>query len=371
MRDAAIHFFKPYSAACLNRGSDGRPKTVQFGGVERGRVSSASLKRALRTSSIFADSFEENLGTRTRHLGNILLDRIAPENGRARTNARKAVRSIIRGGAADESESEVAADDDEPSEKKKKIKALGKVKDASTLQMEQLIFIDEREIARAESVARRIIAGEKVPTQDIQEVITHTTVAADVALFGRMFADRSDLQMLSAAQVAHPFTVGRAMVEEDYFVAVDDRLPPGDAGTGFLGEQGFVSGLFYGYARIDLDVLSRNLGGDVEVAKAATKAFIKGILEVSPSGKVASFGSHSKATWAMLELGHSSPRSLAGAFMEPVEGGNHHQEAVTRALALADNMKRAYDEDFERTVMNVVSGEGSLSELLAAIDCEG
>ena len=47
----------------LNRDDTGRPKTLSFGGVDRLRVSSQSLKRAFRTSDVFADAD----GRRARH----------------------------------------------------------------------------------------------------------------------------------------------------------------------------------------------------------------------------------------------------------------------------------------------------------------
>jgi CRISPR system Cascade subunit CasC len=175
--------------------------------------------------------------------------------------------------------------------------------------------------------------------------------------------------MTAAAEVAHPFTVDRAQVEADFYVAKDDLKPADeDLGAGFMGEQGFSAGLFYGYANIDMNQLIGNLGGDASLAYATARSFIRAALTVSPSGKKASFGSNANATWAMVERGTCAPRSLAGAFLRPVTGEDHHAEAVQRAEKLSIAMSTAYDEDWKRASMDLFAGRGSLRELLGVVD---
>jgi hypothetical protein len=71
-------------------------------------------------------------------------------------------------------------------------------------------------------------------------MLLKNTRAVDIALFGRMFASRTELQMAAAAQVAHAFTVSQALVEADLFVAVDDRKDADFSGAAFLGELDVV-----------------------------------------------------------------------------------------------------------------------------------
>ena len=47
-----IHTLQTFPACNLNRGDDGRPKTLVYGGVERIRYSSQALKYALRNSPV-------------------------------------------------------------------------------------------------------------------------------------------------------------------------------------------------------------------------------------------------------------------------------------------------------------------------------
>jgi CRISPR system Cascade subunit CasC len=64
-RFVQLHLLTSYAAANLNRDDTGRPKTLTFGGVERLRVSSQSLKRAFRTSDIFVAGLPDAVGTRS------------------------------------------------------------------------------------------------------------------------------------------------------------------------------------------------------------------------------------------------------------------------------------------------------------------
>ena len=109
-------------------------------------------------------------------------------------------------------------------------------------------------------------------------------------MFGRMLADNPEFGREAAVQVAHAITTHRVTVEDDFYTAVDDlKTATEDAGAGFMGELGFGSGVFYLYACVDLALLTRNLGGDSELAATACAALASAAATVSPSGKQASF----------------------------------------------------------------------------------
>ena len=65
-----LHFLTAYAPSNLNRDDLGRPKTAFFGGTQRLRVSSQSLKRAWRTSEGFETELKGHIGTRTKDFGN-------------------------------------------------------------------------------------------------------------------------------------------------------------------------------------------------------------------------------------------------------------------------------------------------------------
>ena len=64
-----LHLLTAYGPSNLNRDDTGRPKSVAFGGAPRLRVSSQSLKRAWRTSDVFASRLQGHLAQRTQRLG--------------------------------------------------------------------------------------------------------------------------------------------------------------------------------------------------------------------------------------------------------------------------------------------------------------
>ncbi len=361
-----VHWLTAYPASCLVRGDDGRPKTLVYGDVERARLSSASVKRAVRTSELFVERFESRLGTRTRRIGDLVLSRLV-QSGVDPVEAQDAVTGIMATHLA----------------------SLGAPDDRRPGWIKQLAFVAEREIAAMVEAARALIedgattssapaqgrrgaraketkqGGDAALRNEQVNVLRTVTGSVDVALFGRFFAKDRVNTMVGACEVAHPFTVGRAVLESDFYVAVDDHADSeDDTAGGFLGESFFTSGLFYGYARIDLRQLRQNLGGDAVLANDAAAAMVEALLTVSPRGKVTSHGSHSLASWAMVERGPHMPSSLAAAFLRPVTGDDHLQEAVTRAESLSAAMERAYGATWNRRVLNLAAGSGSLAGLL-------
>lgn len=64
-----LHMLVSYPPSNLNRDDLGRPKTAIMGGTQRLRISSQSLKRAWRTSDIFAGHLKDHMGKRTKEMG--------------------------------------------------------------------------------------------------------------------------------------------------------------------------------------------------------------------------------------------------------------------------------------------------------------
>lgn len=344
-----IHFLTAYPAACLVRDDTGRPKTMSFGGVPRGRISSAALKRAVRTSDEFCEDVAKQVGHRTQRLG-VEIVRALTEEGVDEDTATHCARMVAG--------------------------AFGKLKEETSddpAEIEQLAFIAPEEMTGAIDLARRLAAGEtddETAAEDAKALIQDAVRAADIALFGRMFANRSEMRLTAAAEVAHPFTVDKAETEVDYYVAVDDLNDrQEDAGSAFIGEQGFLSGLFYGYANVNKDLLIDNLGGDPTLADQAIAAFVRGLATVAPVGKRAAFGTRARASYVRVERGPGTPRSLAAAFLTPIpphEGrsGTLLSGAIEALEGLADGFDTAYGDAPAAATLNVANGVGRLSEVI-------
>lgn len=338
-----LHLLTAYGPSNLNRDDTGRPKSVVFGGAPRLRVSSQSLKRAWRTSSVFTTRLDGHLADRTQRLGNEIFDRLR----------------------------EAGADDDKARVTARTIAGIfGKIKsekDKDPTFTEQLAFVSPAERKRALALADSALAGNKVePAAD--DLLRKADSAADIAMFGRMLADNPKFNREAAVQVAHSITTHRAIAEDDYYTAVDDlksRDEPDDAGAGFVGVQEFGAGVFYLYVCVDRGLLLSNLDGIQALHDASLAALVEAAATVSPGGKQASFASRACAFYVFAENGSKQPRSLAAAFLRPVAGTDQGTDSIAALECFRDRLNKAYGScsDAQYT-MNCLTGEGTLAELI-------
>lgn len=346
-----LHMLTAYPPSNLNRDDTGRPKTAVFGGVPRLRVSSQSLKRAWRTSLVFADRLGEHVGKRTQRLGDEIRSHLT-QRGMGMEQATETAKKIA--------------------------KVFGKLedkKDRNQTYIKQLAFVAPEELTRARAMADRALAGEEI-APDAESLLVRTDAAADIAMFGRMLAESPAYNRDAAVQVAHAITTHRAAVEDDYYVAVDDlkeRAENDDVGTSFIGVQEYGAGLFYLYACIDCDLLVGNLGGDKELAREAVSALIESAATVSPRGKQASFASRARASFALVERGSQQPRTLAAAFLKPVspgEGQDAEREdinriSIDRLHRFRGQLDTVYGSCADATnSFDVTRGEGRLADIV-------
>lgn len=344
-RFVQLHLLTVYPPANLNRDDLGRPKTAVFGNVTRLRVSSQSLKRAIRTSDGFRAALAGQLGDRTKRIGE-LVERHLLDHGIAAETARRHARTV-----ADCFGKLKKEDDDDPTH------------------TEQLAFVSPTERELALDAGLRLARGE-VTEVGVKDVLRRTDKAVDIAMFGRMLADDPDFNREAAVQVAHAITTHKAVVEDDYWTAVDDlKSAEEDAGAGMIGDAGFGSGVFYLYVCIDRALLVRNLGGDAALAARGIAAFVEAAATTSPRGKQASFASRARASFIMVEKGDDAPRTLAVAFMKPVEDAE-----MGLLAASAEQLKRtrrkiehAYGESGRFRIMDLTGDEpaGTLAEVVA------
>lgn len=78
-----FHLLNSYGPSNPNRDDQGRPKQAMVGGTPRLRMSSQSVKRALRESSFFALDLAGHMGTRTKRLHEKLVAHLAEKGTEA------------------------------------------------------------------------------------------------------------------------------------------------------------------------------------------------------------------------------------------------------------------------------------------------
>jgi CRISPR system Cascade subunit CasC len=332
-----LHYLTIYPPSNPNRDDLGRPKSATYGGAPRLRISSQALKRAARISDVMQRDLAGHLGDRTQRIGEVVLQALTDEGADEKTATRIA---------------EQITD------------VFGKPDPKAKTRTRQLAFISPDERAAAIELAKKALTGEKLPdVNDLKKMVLRTADgAADVAMFGRMLADDPDFNREAAVQVSHAITTHRALVEDDFYTAVDDlKTSAEDAGAGFVGDAGFGSGVFYLYACVDTGLLKENLGGDSELAAKAVGALVEALATATPSGKKNSFAHQTRAAYIRAECGNQQPRSLAGAFFAPVAGEDLMMASVGALEELADKMDTAYGACADAAeVLNLATGQGSL-----------
>ena len=339
-----LHYLTIYPLSNPNRDDLGRPKTAIYGGAPRLRISSQALKRAARLSPAMQTELEGHLSERTQRIGEVVRKDLASDNVRKDQVTEIATKVADIFGKLD------------PKAAKK-----------GEIRTKQLTFISPEERSVAIELARKALAGEELPEieQLKKQVLRAADRAADVAMFGRMLADDPDFNREAAVQVSHALTTHRALVEDDYYTAVDDlKTAAEDAGAGFVGEAGFGSGVFYTYACVNTDLLVQNLAGDRELAARAAAALAEALATATPSGKRNSFAHQTRAGYIRAEKGAAQPRSLAGAFFKPVGGEDLLTASIAVLGKMADSLDAAYGACCDETqIMNVVKGRGTLKEI--------
>ncbi|WP_316897546.1 type I-E CRISPR-associated protein Cas7/Cse4/CasC [Pseudodesulfovibrio indicus] len=352
-----LHILTSYPAANLNRDDLGRPKTVTMGNVQRLRVSSQSLKRAWRTSDVFSAALGGNLGVRTKEIGKCVY------------------RALVNGVTLDEAMRDPEATGALPKVKEASAFKIGraigsvfaKIKaekkgDLDSLETEQMAHLTPTEIDNVAKLVEVCRENGKEPDSESLDLLRKENAAADVALFGRMLAASNRFNVEAAAQVAHAMTVHSSVVEDDFFTAVDD-LNREDAGAGHMGVAEFGAGLFYLYLCVDRELLAANLGGDAELVGKALGALVEAACTVSPTGKQNSYASRAYASYCLAEKGDAHPRTLANAFLKPLDDDGYDllDKAMEMLTAQRDDFARIYGSAPESVFFG--PGAGTLADI--------
>lgn len=349
-----FHLLTTYGPSNPNRDDQGRPKQAVVGGVPRLRMSSQSVKRALRESSFFALDLADHIGTRTKQLHDGLMRHLLGKgvSDKAAADAAKTVAEIFG-----------------------KLEISKKKDGTEDVKATTLAFISPQEWQLAEQLAEKAAAGEALPKdKNLKKlVLRRADGAVDIAMFGRMLAEDADFNREAAVQVAHAITTHTAQAEEDWYSAVDDLNKAEDTGAGHLGETAFGSGIYYQYVCVNCNLLIENLEGDRELAARGIEALAKALAQTTPRGKQNSFAHHPVAFYYRAERGTRAPRDLSGAFFTPVDrklgelGANNLQQGSVRALELTAQQIDAcyFDAQAEECRdLNTLNGTGTLSEIV-------
>lgn len=330
-----LHILQNFAPSNLNRDDTGAPKDCEFGGYRRARISSQCLKRAIRTAFPEALLPTANRAVRTKRLvermEGLLVGRQRPS-----TETRAVVETALKGmgfGLTPEGKTEyllflgnaeierLAAVCDDHWD------VLAEVAAASGAQAARGANRDAKKAARA---------GMPAEVKKDLESVLDGGLAVDLAMFGRMLADRPEMNVDAAAQVAHAISTNRVSMEFDFYTAVDDLKPEDTAGADMLGTVEFNSACFYRYANLDLGQLLANLAGHEDLARQAVEAYVRAAIAAVPTGKQNSSAAHNPPSFVLAVLRTDALWNLANAFVRPVRPDMGAGDLVERSIAALD-----------------------------------
>lgn len=347
-----FHVLISHNPSCLNRDDMNMQKTAVFGGVNRVRVSSQSLKRAIRISEYYERQFGP-ASIRTRELEKLIpifSEKLGDEFDKPLIA--KTMELFVRE-KAEEVETDGTKDIDvsnDDSEKNKKLAvAPWSIDEIRALcSIVQKVTLNEDEISKAKAAATKQKGkGKRSEQEFIDDILTKKRDKAvkeqgtflskaiasslDIALSGRMATSGLMTSVDGALALAHSITTHAVEPQDvDWFTAVDDLTQDaGETGAGHLDTQQFSSGVFYRYASLNLKQLQVNLGVLPDMKSKETLEARQRALDIArhvfhlfativPSAKQQSFAAHNLSDFAIVSFA-DQPISLANAFEQPVK----------------------------------------------------
>lgn len=311
-----IHVLISHSPSCLNRDDMNMQKSAVFGGVRRVRISSQSLKRAMRKSKYY----EKHLGSpsdRTRSL-----DRLNKKYTEALLN--KVEPALVTRTIALIAGKEGIADNEQAD-------AVAPWSIAEVAALCEIVAAAERDGLNPKQIEKQV-------KQQAQSIRAALNQSVDIALSGRMATSGLMSSIDGAMAMAHAITTHAVDADIDWFTAVDDLVEDeGKIGAGHLNTQEFGAGVFYRYASLNIRQLQENLGGVARAQALEIAAhFVYLLSTVVPEAKQRSFAAFNPADLVLVSFA-DFPLSAANAFEKPIERDRKQGGFIKPSISALEN----------------------------------
>lgn len=371
-----IHYLTSYPASLLNRDDVGFAKRIPFGGASRTRISSQCQKRHWRTfeGEHSLQQVDVPLSIRSRLTFDRFVLKPLLEDGHGDEIARATTEALMAEVLGESAKAKSARETTEDEVESVQIRT-GQITVLGRAEVEFLL-------GEARAVCEGAPKNEKAARKAMKDRLSgeagknlkalQCAAGLDAALFGRMVTSDILSRGDAALHVAHAFTVHSEEAESDYFSAVDDLIGTEDdnqLGSGHIGNVELTSGLFYGYVVVDVPLLVSNLEGcprkewkeaDRSIARDVIRRIVNLVATVSPGAKLGSTAPHAYAQCILVESGNSQPRTLANAFLRPVDT---RPDLLSNTYAAADEHLRQLDAMYGKTTERRLSGLGNVDVL--------
>lgn len=304
-----LHTIQSFGPTNLNRDDLNNPKECLFGGVRRARISSQCIKRAVREHPLFEKTTGVDNGIRTRWIINLVRAPLLTA-GKPETEIDAVALAFAKAYAVD-----IDA-------KKGKTNVLVYISPAEINDAAQMLLAEWKKSPPSDDAIAKVVAS-------LIKKYEKITSAPDIALFGRMLAQKHETGIDAACQVAHAISTHAVKRETDYFTAVDQLKPDDTAGAGMVGYIDFNSACYYRYARIDWQQLITNLKQDrtrekpnadeLALARRTVEGFLRAWEAATPTGMKNSHDNNGRPAFLLgVVRADGVGWSLANAFERPV-----------------------------------------------------
>ena len=328
-----VHRIFSLSVSLPVRGADGLAKRALYGGVERQRLSSQSVKAHLReTTGIpgsmadLASALGTEMSVRSAIIGSNLIAPELKKQGLKDEEAAKwadAVMALFQSGKKKK--------EDEPDD-------TATTGDAGR----QILTLGKQEIAALTAVAVAL-HNEKIAPSEMRDLLGKATkrkghskkvqdalaaldavrkhAGLDGALFGRMATGIAVSRIDSAVHVGHALTTHAIQSSIDFFSAQDQLLDrdAGETGGAHIGSRELASGVFYLPVVIDIEQVRKNCAGwtNDQIAKVVGW-LVKSIGTITPAAMLGSTAPFTDPGEVVVEITNGQPVNAMGAFERPV-----------------------------------------------------
>lgn len=358
-----IHFLTSYHASLLNRDDAGLAKRINFGGSPRLRVSSQCQKRHWREWMLEQTTLPR--GFRTRHFFDRIVKKRLVTEGMDEQVAHDLILRLSEQLLATAGEKTAL--------------------DWETLAMKQPVLFGKPEAdffvqlirkaaSQGDGEAARSFIDEQMKRgkRNFQALLEQAGIGSpsagfEGALFGRFVTSDILARVDAPVHVAHAFTTHGLDTEVDFFTVVDD-LAGDETGAAHANDMELGGGIFYGYVVVDVPLLVSNLTGcergewaqqESDDARDLLNLLIHAVAQVTPGAKLGATAPYAKAECVVLEVGQKQPRSLANAFLHPIDclhRGAHPMGLSVQAMAeYMSALDEMYGDDGEGRFVSLAS----------------
>ena len=359
-----IHVIQTLPPSNINRDDTGSPKTAVYGGVRRARVSSQAWKKAMR--DYFKDKADDGyLGVRSKKIVEYVAKKILEidETLSFEEAEKKSLEAFTSAGFTVTEENKLPT----------------------------LFFLGDRQ---ASNFARAAI--DNVKDAAILHKIIKDNVSIDIALFGRMIADKDLNRVISkenekskkiidngenevsrislnedaSSQIAHAISTHGVQTEFDYFTALDDLSKDAKPGAAMIDTIEYNSSTLYRYGNVALHEFYHQMKENKEETKKAIILFVEAFLKSLPSGKINSFANQTIPSSVVVSLRKDRPVSLVSAFETPIKTKlsqeGYENESIEAMFKEYQKIQRFVDKPEISFYLNLSEGhvlEGAKEEI--------